>query len=934
MASFQGYARNNGFDPILIPDTSERDLREADRQSKDMQRAFDSQDKYKRAVLSQQQENQTLEAENRRQNFELNDKFIKENRAAEKRNFDIRINNLEKKEQSFSQLQKFAEQFSQTAVARTNTAFKEKRQAEQDNAMNLYFKYGVTTQERAEIDEIEGEINGMNAVTSPALRRLKNAGASTEELKLIANVSGYAELGANIAMAKQAGNNYSGYLGADRQKYKVGDEMMTLAQAISEGDELAVSTILTQQRINYINEAAPGMDPKFLDKYMFDSMRTVENTMLTQVRKVDRENFEANQKLQETREIISFGSNPQGARDLWDQVQLQMPGPDRGLYLNDKIKGIVSATEAGAISSELATNILDMQVSPPGNPNITGKFRDIYKNQAVKLEDALQNAQKRNLDKTAQDQRARDLASEQQFLEIKDYLFKGGNVPTNDQIEVAKNATENPDVRNKLENLKSNSTVEADADKRLTEDVNKAILEGRPVDEMMIRGYTSATADTRNQLLKKAKEANAINTVDAAGIKSRANALVQSKMGENYSAVGALSKSPTADAARRALYKEGLKAYKLKMENSDATPAEALAYAEAQIEKVFNNPDGNYTYTSLKDRVEGSDGQIFEGFLKFEGGGPTPMGDVRNYPPKVINQLIAKPDLINTQKLYDQDTLQEIADKYKEDGNLSRADLTPIYRLADKLPKATYLDVLNGQMKAAGIDWDLPDVLEKADMNDQNIRDAVRRLSYKPNRTQSRIAEVGLGKEPDINTDLNSVQQQATQIIADVESGQWGYNAVNQGTAPDGTILGSGSIGNIYPGMDLTQQTIGKVRAMQNENFSGSDAEWRASGGLWAVGKYQFIPSTLQMLMDKNNISPDTLFTPELQDYLALQLLTIQGPQAWIGVMENGRVKISQAKFNILQQAAQMQMPDFGPAPWRQPDTLDPAVVETYQNGL
>ena len=61
MASFQGYARNNGFDPILIPDTSERDLREADRQLKGMQRAFDSQDKYKRAVLTQQQENQQLE---------------------------------------------------------------------------------------------------------------------------------------------------------------------------------------------------------------------------------------------------------------------------------------------------------------------------------------------------------------------------------------------------------------------------------------------------------------------------------------------------------------------------------------------------------------------------------------------------------------------------------------------------------------------------------------------------------------------------------------------------------------------------------------------------------------------------------------------------------------------------------------------------------
>ena len=132
----------------------------------------------------------------------------------------------------------------------------------------------------------------------------------------------------------------------------------------------------------------------------------------------------------------------------------------------------------------------------------------------------------------------------------------------------------------------------------------------------------------------------------------------------------------------------------------------------------------------------------------------------------------------------------------------------------------------------------------------------------------------------------------------------------------------------------LLSKLLVKSELCKMKTFAGSDDQWRASGGLWAVGKYQFIPSTLQMLMDKNNISPNTLFTPELQDYLALQLLTIQGPQAWIGVMENGRVKISQAKFNILQQAAQMKMPNFGPAKWRQPDTLDPAVVEAYQNGL
>jgi len=461
------------------------------------------------------------------------------------------------------------------------------------------------------------------------------------------------------------------------------------------------------------------------------------------------------------------------------------------------------------------------------------------------------------------------------------------------------------------------------------------------MDEDSIRNRTDASAKARNEAIKKIKASKTINTKDASDIEKIAQALIKQRMGDAYTAEGSLANSPTATAAYRQLYRDGLSAYKSKMANSTATPAEALAYATGVITDNITQGKGPYAYTSLQDKVDAngqpvdakSGTKIFEGFRQFSGAGPTPMGDVRDYPPEVIKQIIQTPNAIQTELFFDKAMLQDIADKYKEDGSLSNANLNPIYRLADKLPKVGYLDLLTSQMELAGIDWDLPDALEAADRSDLDITEAVRRLGYKPNRTQSRIAEVGLGKQPDINTDLNSVQQQAIEVIASVESGRWGYNAVNQGTV-DGRIMGSGSIDNIYPGMDLTQQTLGQVRAMQNETFAGSDEEWRASGGLWAVGKYQIIPGTLQGLMDRLNLSPDTLFSPALQDYLALDLLRTQGPGAWLGVMENGRVKISQAKYNILLQAQQMQVPNFGPAKWRQPDTLDPAVVEAYQNGL
>ena len=303
-------------------------------------------------------------------------------------------------------------------------------------------------------------------------------------------------------------------------------------------------------------------------------------------------------------------------------------------------------------------------------------------------------------------------------------------------------------------------------------------------------------------------------------------------------------------------------------------------------------------------------------------------------PKRKIDEINENPASISEQVIFEEADLQQIAKAYEEDGNFSRANLDDFVRLAAQLPNISYEDLLLGQMDFYKIKFNYKSPIDNIDQADPDAVDAARRLSSGyANATQSRIAEVGLGGTPPRNLNLDQIQSQATQIIADVESGQWGYNAVNQGTAPDGTILGSGHVSKHYPGMDITKQTLAQVRALQNEKFPGSDDQWRASGGLWAVGKYQFIPSTLQMLMDKNNIDPNTLFSPELQDYLALQLLTIQGPGAWIGVIENGHLKISQAKYQILQQAATMEFPDFGPAKWRQKDTMNPEVVRRYTNG-
>ena len=277
MAEFTSYTRNNGFDPILIPDTTERDLRQQQRDLDQQRRAYQFGRDNRRAFLEQTKENQRLEADNRDRNFELQDTFIKQQRAAEKRNFDRRISNLQSEQSNAEELMKLASTFSASAKDYTNEAYKKKRDAERDFAYSLYYKYGVTTEERDALDSAETDLENLDKTVAPIIVDLQRRGATADEISAMRGLSGYAEYGANRAMVERAGRDFGAFSLNDNTQYLVNGRKQTLVGAISEGDELAVRTIISQQRTRYLNEAVPGMDPVFLDRYMFDSMRDYEN---------------------------------------------------------------------------------------------------------------------------------------------------------------------------------------------------------------------------------------------------------------------------------------------------------------------------------------------------------------------------------------------------------------------------------------------------------------------------------------------------------------------------------------------------------------------------------------------------------------------------------------------------------------------------------
>ena len=141
---------------------------------------------------------------------------------------------------------------------------------------------------------------------------------------------------------------------------------------------------------------------------------------------------------------------------------------------------------------------------------------------------------------------------------------------------------------------------------------------------------------------------------------------------------------------------------------------------------------------------------------------------------------------------------------------------------------------------------------------------------------------------------ISPTESQALDIIGRYESdGAGAYNAVNQYGAAGGHSTGreygfySGDIRRMpqHGGRALTDMTIQEIMDLQYDNRTLSNRQWRDQGRLHAVGRYQFIGPTLRAVVRQTGINPQTKFTPDVQDALALYLLRAahSGIGQWVG---------------------------------------------------
>ena len=175
--------------------------------------------------------------------------------------------------------------------------------------------------------------------------------------------------------------------------------------------------------------------------------------------------------------------------------------------------------------------------------------------------------------------------------------------------------------------------------------------------------------------------------------------------------------------------------------------------------------------------------------------------------------------------------------------------------LAGRDPRISAIELAGRQLEVTGFKgYKLPKrEVEVTNSDNASVREKLR-FKNTPSRTYRASIE-----DPELVRVLD--------LIASKESeAHGGYNAYNEGGYSADRPYGSAdsSDGKMF-GKPITQMTIGEVMALQ--------AKPKGVPGIHAAGRYQFIGVTLKDVVREMGITKDMVFSPQLQDAMALHRL-------------------------------------------------------------
>lgn len=889
--SFKGYAQQGKFDPIKLPDQTAKIAQEGERTLRGMRAVRDqdrrNRDDYESALKQKNAE----ETRNRQQNFDFDTQMRKNYREAINQNYKTEIQSIRQEGDNQAQTWKALSDLSKTA-SEYHSKYKEKKDQEDELAgMNAVYASGITIDEWRTLRRGEAEIDATDATVNDMIASMQKRGISVSQIDQLRNLSGKRLYGARKAMAQKGGQEYGMYLAQSaEEEVIINGRKTSLARAKADGDLKAIPQILNQLRTKYLSKFT-GMDPAFANEYLFKGMRQTEGSYNTQL---------ANEMTKQVSAKLADEDNARvkteweisGAQGFYENLTLG--GGDRGANRKKGIKSLTLMAQAGVFGVDDLDALKALSIPIPGSNN-TSTFGEVFATDLISLQDAVdrkvsQDRTKANAtERAAQDRfieyvltnRPPDGYTEDQHKEWEaKWIKQFGSTPPGD-IQNMDSQEEITDEESREELLGIVSRGGTITSKRLT----SGRYSGKIFEEF--RKYAQSDASS-----------------EATKLEVKSLMAVPREMLDDMQSMNASSASLQMQAIiSRDLQQKVAQIMSVGDKDMNQAYAEAIPAIRAELERGKTGNDGK----PGEGRYAMTGGFGADSTFNILQKVPTDntRDIIRNFKERVsedasivYESVVLDPSSINTLKqTYKQGTLPAWAWK------------------AAELIRMDPFEFAEAQLSLAGmIDKPVrPPEAEVYGYTNEEFQHLLRSAPSSAKTSRAMALTARSNGESPYKPILNLIASKESRST-DPEND--GYDAMNTGGADFGhTAYGSGTGVEAF-GQKLTAMSVAEVMRLQ------------AKGSLHASGRYQIIGSTLKGLVQKGIVDEDELYSPDVQDRLAIELFhgrvgkfidanneEIVGlGQEWIGLQKLPREVILQSLRNT---AANLENPNFDPSMMR-----------------
>jgi len=865
MSKYQIFATPGSFraNQLKAPDESGKILEAAEKKIRGMDRAQAFLEGNRELYLRAQRYAQEQERMDRQANFEFETQNRKAYQDALRRDTEIALQNDERQSAQTQQLYKDLSAFSKTAFEVYGTFEEQRKKKRQALATQEVLKSGLDYNQLKQLTSIDQKLTDSQFRQTEFIQSLIDAGASEERINVLGNI--WRRNAPSMYLDNQAAlqNSFLSYAPGLSKKIEDLGEKATIEQI------KAVTQTYTSE---FITNNLSGVRTEMLESSgLLRHIRSHNNQTIAGYNRVTSERRKAEVKAR-FRDDIQTIYNKDGLEGV---MKILQTNPER--WKREEItKWAVASIKVGGpygLSEEEGQALLEYPLTI-GNQQVPFGKQFIY--EAGQIHEALRAARSREMS----DYRLRQAEERAQGEAELAQLFDSFAVDGDGRIDAEELAVLQ-ERANDL-GLKDSEVVAYAQTNSVNAETDRAVERylGEKADNLTLTiedvNGLKMGANLRRRFLQIAKEQ--AQTRESPIFKDHVKVI------EN-----AISEHPQVKEARAQLGRDDYSVilmqnrykqqYKANLKRLDS-PDEALSLTLQQIKTMQSNVaavNDQGRYVEIEEEVQRRASQASKSLKEYQELMKAMSSDRFRKDAKFAVNSVGAANFYNSYNAMSEGGQPNTVIK-------SGAELMGV----DPLTFINYL------AEGANVEPIKPlnDELQKLK---ESLPPITRRL-YDTYRTPERINRAntttfgGLATAP-VRGNVSSNEKQALDYIAKYESeSAGGYDAVNQGGAEGGTkVLGYSGPFSLMPqhgNRPLTSLTIAEIMALQADPGSSmSMQEWFNAGKLHAVGRYQFIGPTLASVVRQMGINPNTKFTPDVQDKMALWLLrnSANGIGQWVG---------------------------------------------------